>query len=40
MVKQEAKLIPTARATHGYQYCGVSVTPIGRGFLLLDLLFN
>ena len=35
LARQEAKLIPTIRATHGCQYCGVSVTPRGRGFLLL-----
>ena len=33
--RQEAKLIPTARATRGYRYCGVSITLGGRGLLLL-----
>ena len=28
---QEVKLIPNARAMRGYQYCGVSETPGGRG---------
>ena len=36
-VRQNAKLIPTARATRGYRYCGVSAILGGRGFLLLDL---
>ena len=35
--RQEAKLLPTARATLGYQFGGVSTTPGGRGFLLLGL---
>ena len=32
------KLIPTARATRGYRYCGVSTNSGGRGFLLLGLV--
>ena len=40
LTRQEAKLIPTARATHGYWYCGILTTPGGRGFLLLDLFFG
>ena len=35
---QEAKLIPTARATRGHRFCGVSTTPGGRGLLPLDLI--
>ena len=35
LARQEAKLIPTTRATRGYQYCGVLTTLGGRGFLLL-----
>ena len=34
-VRQEATLIPTTRATRGYQYCGVSTTPRCKGLLLL-----
>ena len=34
-MRQEAKLIPTTRATRGYRYCRVLETPGGRGFLLL-----
>ena len=30
-MRQEAKLIPTARAARGYRYCGVSATLGGRG---------
>ena len=37
-VRQEAKFLPTARATRGYLFCGVLTTPGGRGFLLLDLI--
>ena len=33
--KARAKLIPTARATRGYQDCGVSTTPGGRVFSYL-----
>ena len=33
--EQEAKLLPTTRATRGYQF---STTPGGRGLLLLDLV--
>ena len=36
--RQETKLIPTARATRGYLYCGVLTTPGGRGLLLLGLV--
>ena len=31
-MRQEAKLIPTARAPRGHRYCGVSATPGGRSF--------
>ena len=31
MMKQEAKLIPTTRATLGYMYYGVSTTSGGKG---------
>ena len=34
------KVDPTTRATRGYRYCGVSATPRGRGFILLDLFFG
>ena len=36
--KQETKLLPMARTTRGYRFCGVSTTPGGRGFLLLHLI--
>ena len=35
---QEAKLLYSARATCGHQFCRVSTTSGGRGFLLLDLI--
>ena len=35
---QEAKLFYAVRATRGHRFCGVSTTPRGRGFLLLDLI--
>ena len=35
--RQEEKLLPTARATRGYRFGGVSTTPGGKGFLLLGL---
>ena len=37
-IRQETKLLPKARATRGYRFCGVSTNPGGRGFLLLDLI--
>ena len=36
--EQEEKLVYTTRATREHQFCGVSTTPGGRGFLLLDLI--
>ena len=36
--RQEAKLLPTARATRGYRFCEVLKTLGGRDFLLLDLI--
>ena len=34
----EGALIPTARATCGYLFCGVSTSLGGRGLFLLDLV--
>ena len=38
--RQDEKLIPTARAMRGSQFCGVSKTSRGKGFLLLVLFFG
>ena len=38
--EKEEKLIYAVRATRGHQFCGVSITPGGRGLLLLDLFFG
>ena len=35
---QEAKLFYAKRAARGHRFWGVSITPRGRGFLLLDLI--
>ena len=35
-----SKVSPHGRAMRGYQFCGVSTTPRGRGLLLLGLFFG